>query len=327
MPQPPALHDAVAEVIKAVDQAPTIWQAELAVSQVLGTRWLALPLGPGVLIDTHLRIVTTEAAKFGGHGRTVQAVLAQLSSNEETLARVNMSSRALGVLQPWVPLLDSIELIEAREGNGRIVLHCGYRLDVSLIEEHYLVLTVQDGMVQRCDVLANAPATPTQTVDPADLAPRLATIMANTTSYFTKLTDPDSVYGPWALLTARVLTCLPAVLAITRMTEQDAKALAARFVRLKATKRLSDESGYPANHLGAYVTHVIGFERQTCPGGWTPEMVRRFYTDGALGLQWADQEVLGQVVIGYLVWRMGKLGYKPLVEAASDAHVRYLEGL
>lgn len=330
MSRPLGLHDAVADVIEEVDEAPTVWQAELAVSELLGRDWLPLPLGRGILVDIHLRLVTEEAAKFGGHARTLQAVLAHLTANETTLVRVNMSARALGVLQPWVPLLDTVELIEASEATegGQIVLHCGYWLGDGLVDEHYLVLGIQEGIVQRCDVGPDAPEFTTRTVDPADIAPRIATLMAETTWHFKKLRDPDAVNGPWALLSARLRTCLPPVLAITKMLPEDVTALANRFMRLKATKRLVDEHEHTGCYARNIAIQVIEFERDVCSGGWTPEAVRRFYAERASRIHCdGDEELLGQVVIGYLVWRMGKLGYKPLVEQASAAHVEYLETL
>lgn len=326
MTEPPSLHDAVAQVIRAVDEAPTVWQAELEVSQLLGQDWLSLPLDRATLVDLHLRMVSKEAAQFKGHARTLQAVLAHLTSNEKTLVRVNMSSRALGILQPWVPLLDTVELVQTREAEGQIVLQCGYRLDDGLVDEHYLTVTIEDDLIQHIDVTDHAPDL--APVDPDNLAPRLATIMINTTWRNSELKDPASVNGPWALLNARVRTGLPPVLSMTRMLPDQVNALAGRFVRLKAAKRIADEQGLRPDYLRYLAAQIIDFENTACPGGWTQESIQRFYAERAPRIDCAgDEELLGQVLIAYLVWRMGKLGYKPLVEAASEAHLRYLEAL
>ena len=311
---PPGFAEAVVDVIKALEQAETAWQAELVVSELVGRRWFAFPIGQAYTIDVNVRMAAEEAAEHGGRGRTLQAVLGHLTGNQITQARINLASRALGVLQPWVALLDTVELIEAREAPGLIVLHFGY---LDGIDQHYIVVTHDDGIIQRVDVGPDAPEA--EPVDPRDLAPRLATLMVLTTWHVKKVQDLNNIDPAWALLMARVQSCLPPVLTLMPMLPDRAKSLKYQFGRLKAAKELADKYDTDTWWVRETAAQAIEYERRNCPGGWTVDDVHTYFRQEARKVHPDEEEQLEQILIAYLDWRMGKRGYPEVVEAARVA--------
>lgn len=327
MSRPLQRHEEVARVIKAVDDASTVWEAEVLVSDLMGANWIPLPLSRGELITVHCRLLAKEAKAFGGHARTFLAVLGHLAADEISRVTVGLSSMSLGVLQPWVPLLDTVELIDARRSGETLILRYGYRYQDHHVDEHVLVLDVVEGLLTHAEVRAEA--APGEPITPHEAAVVLTTLMRQTNARANRrdyeLTP--SVASLWALMTARS-RLLPGVITADETYDAQCRTLVRRFLRLKATTRLVEQYNGDREDLETLVTALVEFERHRCPAGWTTDAVAAFYSDRAP--QFAGQgydDLIGEVVMNYLVWRMGDRDYKPLVQAASDHHVRFLETL